>query len=851
MLPPAAERAYLDSGWLSADQVPEGLSQSDWSSIRAAYEEGRHSFQPIEGMHGHWQGLNPGQRWVTRFDGRGFVVTPCEGDWSWGLDLCSYGLGEKQTPVGTAARQVEQDGQRLSYEWDEIVQEWWVNDARGLEHGYIIARKPRNETEGSGKTQTRRQTSNTCSPNLLVSAPDCLCLLLATRGNLTPRISTDAQGVLFQDASGSTILNYTGLKVWDADGKALNSRFEAAGERQVRLVVEDGSARYPVTIDPIAQQAYLKASNTGSDDRFGYSVAVSGDTVVVGAYWEDSNATGVNGNGTDNSATFSGAAYVFVRSGTMWTQQAFLKASNTGAGDLFGQSVSVSGDTIVVGAPSEDSNATGINGDQANNATSSAGAAYVFVRNGTTWTQQAYLKASNTAAGVVGSGDGFGGSVAVSGDTVVVGATGEDSNSTVINSNQGNNSASNAGAAYVFVRNGTMWTQQAYLKASNTGAGDAFGGSVAVSGDTVVVGASQEDSNATGINGNQADDSAGNAGVAYVFTRGGTTWAQQAYLKASNTGPGDRFGGAVAVSGDTVVVGALYEASNATGVNGNELDNSATWSGAAYIFSRSGTIWTQQAYLKASNTGMDDWFGSSVAVSGDTVIVGALTEESNATGVNGDQTNNSAGDSGAVYIFVRSGMSWMQQAYVKASNSEANDQFGVSVAVSGDTVVIGAHGEDSNDTGVNGNQQINLSSYAGATYIFTPTLESWRQGYFGTTSNSGNAADSFDYDNDGLVNLLEWACHLVPTTSSVLPVSTERNGANLEFIYTRSVSALNGGTTYSVEWSDTLPGLEPWSTDGVVEEILSNNYTVQQVKATVPVGTGDQRFVRLKVTGPP
>jgi hypothetical protein len=249
-------------------------------------------------------------------------------------------------------------------------------------------------------------------------------------------------------------------------------------------------------------------------------VAVSGDTVVVGASYEASNGTGVNGNQADNSASSAGAAYVFVRSGTGWTQQAYLKASNAGATDFFGESVSVSGDTVVVGAREEASNATGVNGRQGNNRALSAGAAYVFVRSGTDWTQQAYLKASNT-----GVGDRFGGSVAVSGDTVVVGAPFEYSNATGVNApptggtgTQADNSAGDSGAAYVFVRSGTDWTQQAFLKASNTGANDRFGGAVAVSGDTVVVGGAGEGSNASGVNGNQANNSFSDAGAAYLFT---------------------------------------------------------------------------------------------------------------------------------------------------------------------------------------------------------------------------------------------------------------------------------------------------------------------------------------------
>src|SRR5262245_37661890 len=167
----------------------------------------------------------------------------------------------------------------------------------------------------------------------------------------------------------------------------------------------------------VTSKAYLKASNTGNLDNFGHAVAVAGDTLVVGAPSEDSSAAGVNGNQADNSLAGAGAAYVLVRNGASWSQQAYLKASNPDATDAFGRAVAVSGDTIVVGAPFEKSNATGVNGNGADNSAFSAGAAYVFVRNGTTWTQQAYLKASNTDVG-----DTFGASVAVSGDTIVVGA---------------------------------------------------------------------------------------------------------------------------------------------------------------------------------------------------------------------------------------------------------------------------------------------------------------------------------------------------------------------------------------------------------------------------------------------
>jgi trimeric autotransporter adhesin len=365
-------------------------------------------------------------------------------------------------------------------------------------------------------------------------------------------------------------LTYGGLKAWDANGKMLEVWFAEPGDKEsLAIVVDDREAAYPLTIDPVAQEAYVKASNTGLSDIFGYSVAVSGDIVVVGAFGECSSATGVNGNGGNDNAPSSGAAYVYEKIGTVWQQKASLKASNTGGGDRFGHSVAISGETIVVGAIWEDSSATGVNGNGASDQAVDAGAAYVFVRQGGTWSQQAYLKASNT-----GAGDLFGCDVSISGDIVVVGAYSEDSNSTGVNGSGGNNSASAAGAAYVFKRIGTTWTQQAYLKASNTGANDRFGTSVGVSGDLVIVGADGEASSAKGVNGDQASNSAVNTGAAYIFRQSSDVWSQEAYLKASNSVGGGHFGDKVAIDGATIVIGTLL------------MD-------AVYIFVHDGVMWIQ------------------------------------------------------------------------------------------------------------------------------------------------------------------------------------------------------------------------------------------------------------------
>ena len=465
---------------------------------------------------------------------------------------------------------------------------------------------------------------------------------------------------------------------------------------------------------PPVQQAYLKASNTDEGDRFAWdgAVAVDGDTVVIGAHYEGSDSTGINGDEANNDADRSGAVYVFVRSGGSWSQQAYLKASNTNALDQFGRSVAIDGDTIVVGAKFESSNATGVNGDQDNNIASASGAAYVFVRSNGSWSQQAYLKASNT-----GFVDQFGISVAIDGDTVAIGAPSEDSNAKGVNGDQSNNLASDSGAVYVFVRNGGSWSQQAYIKASNTDAADEFGSVVALSGDTLSVSARFEDSKTTSVNGNDNDNDAEDAGAVYVFFRSEENWSQQAYLKASNAEAGDIFGHSIAIDEDTIVVGAHLEDSNAMGVSGDESNNDAEFAGAAYVFTRSGGDWSQQAYLKASNNEEDDRFGTAAAVYGDTLVISSF-EGSNATGVNGNQTINFASRSGAAYMFTRSANSWTQQAYLKASNTEVQDQFGASMALAQDTVVIGARFEDSNATGVNGDQANNEADGAGSAYVF-------------------------------------------------------------------------------------------------------------------------------------
>jgi len=639
---------------------------NDIEQLRVAYERGRYAVRPAAVGLG---APNPAQAWWTAFDGRGFELTPSGEAWSWGLELRSFGRGSFRSSANGNAGVVS-DGDHVIYDRGNGLEEWFINERGGLAHGFTVSKPPAGDS-------------------------GALTLALELRGDLQPAIAPNRRDVRFLDDAGHARLTYSGLVAFDATGRELEASFALNG-CTLLFVVDDRDACYPVTIDPIAQQAYVKASNVDAGDLFGSAIAASGNTVVVGAHNEDSSATGVNGNEANNARQSAGAAYVFVHDGSSWSQQAYLKASNTDANDWFGWAVDIDGDTIVVGARGERSNATGIDGDQVDDSLIQAGAAYVFQRSGTTWSQQAYLKASNTD-----EQDRFGYSVGVSGDTVVVGAPLEDSGATGVDGSQ-TNTAGDAGAAYVFTRIGSTWSQQAYLKPSNTQAEDHFGQSVAIDGDLVVVGADEEDARVFTVDGNGNDNAAPESGAAYVFARSGTTWTQAAYLKASDGEPGSRFGIATAVSGETVIVGAHQQSG----------------SGAAYVFVAASPSWVEQAVLNSPHPSGPDQFGFAVAADGERVLVGALWENGGASGVDGDPQADPIPSSGAAFLFARQASVWSNAAYLKASNPGPTDGFGRAVAISGDTVAIGAWFEDGGISGLGGDQSDNSADASGAVYLF-------------------------------------------------------------------------------------------------------------------------------------
>ena len=365
-----------------------------------------------------------------------------------------------------------------------------------------------------------------------------------------------------------------------------------------------------------AAEVRLFASDGGKFDSFGATVAIDGDSAVVGT--------------TRNQ--IQGSAYIIVRDGKKWTEQAIL---NAGAGaDHFGESVGISGDYIIGGATGSDDG-----GDN-------SGSAYIFMRNGKKWTEQVKLTASDADAG-----DSFGGSVGISGDYAIVGSRTNDDDGT------------NSGSAYIFMRNGNKWPEQVKLTASDAAAGDTFGVAVAIDGETAIVGAPQND---------HADS---NSGAAYIFVLVGKNWIEQAKLTASDAEKSDQFGRAVAINGDSVIISAHGD------------DDGVKDSGAAYVFFRDGNAWTEQSKLKPNDPAGKDKFGWSVDI--------AEIGPRKAYAIVGSVWDDDDGDfSGSSYTFLRSGTSWSFRAKQTAGDAAADDEFGTAVAITPSYAIVGARLND-------------------------------------------------------------------------------------------------------------------------------------------------------------
>jgi FG-GAP repeat len=670
----------------------------------------------------------------------GLVLDPSDraGSWSLGLEATAIGRGEALEALSKPSK-LELAGNRASVKRGEDIEEWYLTGRLGVEQGFVINKPPAGSKRADGD----------------------LVLEMVVTG-LEPELSADGKWVSLKTEDGRSALRYSDLFVRDAAGQKLDARVGVAGQ-VIRLIVDDGPAVYPVQIDPLVWVEMEKLLPPGNAYQFyfGLSVSVDGDTALVGA------------RGETGTETLAGAAYVFVRSGDTWTEQQKLFPNDGEDGDGFGISVSLSGETALVGARWDDDMGSG------------SGSAYVFARTGSTWTEQQKLTPSDGAPSA-----GFGFSVALHADTALIGAYGEDM-------------GAGPGSAYVFVRAGTTWVEQQKLTASDGASGDGIGWSVSLRGDTALVGAKGD------------DDAGAEAGSAYVFVRTGTTWTQQQKLVASDAAQGDNFGNSVSVYGDAAVIGAyrdddiadssgaayvfvrsgntwneqqkltasdgaqaayfgssvaLYSGSILVGApNDNEI---ASQSGAVYVFSQSGSSWTQQQKLTAADGAFGDSFGRSVALSGEIALVSALSDEKGnnsgsvyafasaggswteqdkflPSGVSaiGDDFGRSVslfGDTalvgakrdtwqvGSAYVFVRSGSVWSMQQELMASDGQANDNFGWSVSLYGDTALVGAWAD--NDMG----------NASGSAYVFVRDGNTWTEQQK-LTASDGATTDFFGF----------------------------------------------------------------------------------------------------------
>ena len=431
-------------------------------------------------------------------------------------------------------------------------------------------------------------------------------LLAAVVASETKLVPIDgAPGDLFGSAVGNSVAPSGRTAVIGAHGD------DDGGDRAgaVYIFHDDGTGW--------AEQAKLTASDGVPKDFFGLAVSISGDAVVVGSFFSDA------------PAEHSGSAYVYQRSGDTWIEEAKLVAADGAEGDLFGISVAISGDALVVGARDHDAVAP------------NSGAAYVFRYDKTGWTQEAELSASDGAAD-----DFLGVRVAIDGDVVIAGAPTADVG------------GGDSGAAYVFRFDGTSWTQEAKLTAPDGGtAGDRFGSSVAINGDTAVVGAPHEGPGGAAAKSPFAGFGGTARGAAYVFRFDGTNWSHDTKLIPSDPKPKTRSGGSVSIRSDKI----------------------------------------QEAKLVPIDLSPMSQFGGSVSISGDKIVVGT------SRGDGGER------DTGAAYVFQRTGTVWSAELKLLASDGEQGDGFGGSVSILQDTVFVGAAGDD------------DLGSAAGATYVYELT----------------------------------------------------------------------------------------------------------------------------------
>ena len=696
---------------------------------------------------GGLQADNPSQNLRLRFARAGVEVR--SGALSLRMTLAGIGSGKTLEPV--AAARPSASANRVAYS-RPLVGEWYRNTPLGLEQGFTIPRAPAGLARGS------------------------LTLAVAVSGNARLVLAPGGQALTLS-RSGDT-LRYAGIAASDARGRALPVALSlAAGGFALRI--DTRGASFPVTVDPLVQQAKLTGGEEVSGNvggRFGYSVALSadGNTALIGGM-------------EDNTRV--GAAWVFTRSGSTWTQQGpkLTGAAESGAG-RFGDAVALSpdGNTALIGGPEDNA---------------AVGAAWVFTRSGGVWTQQGpKLTASDEVGEGGGRGGGFGGSVAISseGSTLLIGGDGD---------------SGGAGAAWVFTRSGSTWTQQGSKLTAGGASGVRFGESVALSseGNTALVSAPFD----------------AVSGSVYAFSRSGTLWSQQGE-KLTGTGEvgegGFGIGLALSADGNTALVGAPKDNSLGGGHG----------TGAAWVFSRSGSAWSQQGEkLTGSGESGSGDFGYSAALSpdGNTALLGAYNDANNNTG--------------AAFLFTRSGSTWTQQGAKLTGGGEiGTGGFGVSVALSAgaSTALVGG-ASDGYEPG-NGN-----SREIGAAWVFAageapptaPTVtkvepnEGWGEG-FTTVEITGTNFTGATAVRFGSSNARSFTVNSPTSITAVSPERGYREGSTVNVTVT--TPAGTSATSAADQFTYTL---------GPCERNESNSYPI--VTHVEPASGSPSGGTEVTITG--
>ncbi|MCB8942277.1 MAG: cadherin-like domain-containing protein [Ardenticatenaceae bacterium] len=618
-----AELSHVSRQVIAPNAVPEGLTAVEWDSMLTTITETEYevTWQTREGQSAY-RAPNPAQGFSVAFAPTGFNAsqrqTEERASWEFGLSLTHY--GDTAMPPAVDQENLQVDQNHVTYQWHESVSEWYDNTPQGVKHGLTLWAPPSGDpgeitltfvlrtsltphlVDGGQTLQLRDENGR------IVLVYNQLVVYDAANQQLPSHMSLSPSSPIEPANQYNLIIHlltnshtyypvtvdpwfYSQVAKLIANDAAANENFgwavSISGSTALVGTIEDGDVdnysgvayifeRSQGGNDSWGQVAKLIANDAVAEDRFGYSLSLSGDIALVGAY------------GDDDAGGFSGSAYIFERNQggpNNWGQVAKLTANDAAVSDHFGAAVSISGDMALVGAYRDDDGGH------------DSGSAYIFARNqggANNWGQVAKLTADDAATDAL-----FGESVSLSDNVALIGASGDD------------NGGEGSGAAYIFRRNqgGTNnWGQVAKLTASDAAAGDRFGTAVALSEDTALVGAYRNDDN--------GDDS----GSAYIFERdqgGSDNWGQVAKLTANDADNLDEFGFAVSISDDTALVGAY----------GN--DDSGNDSGSAYVFERNqGGVnnWEQVEKLTADDADSHDEFGFAVSLDGDTFLIGAHSD---------------------------------------------------------------------------------------------------------------------------------------------------------------------------------------------------------------------------------